>query len=73
MLETLTTFLNNLLNKGFMFIFFISCLYTLRQTILFFIKAKSGEKFIITQKGLQYLGISIAIILTIIFSGIKLI
>lgn len=73
MLEILMTVLITLMNKTFLFAFFIGCLYTLRQTILFAIAIKNGNKYEITHKELVYLGGSVAIILTIIFSGINLI
>ena len=73
MLEIVTSLLTNLLNKAFMLIFFIGVLYSLRHLILFLGKLKNGQKYDINQKELLYLGGSVAIILTIIFSGIKLI
>ena len=73
MLEIVTSLLTNLLNKAFMLIFFIGVLYSLRHLILFLAKLKNGQKYDINQKELLYLGGSVAIILTIIFSGIKLI
>lgn len=73
MQENIMTFLINLVNKSFMALFFISCLYTLRHMILFFIDVKNGQKYMATNKELFWLGGAIAIIFTIIFSGIKLI
>ena len=72
MLTTVTTLIANLLNKGLMVIFFISCLYSLRHLVLFTMKMISGEKYEMTPKHLLYLGGSLALILTIIFSGFKL-
>jgi Na+-transporting NADH:ubiquinone oxidoreductase subunit NqrE len=72
-MQILETFLTNLINNIFMFVFFFSCLYTIRHAILFGVKLKSGDKYTLTPKHLTLLGVSIAIIFTIIFSGIKLI
>lgn len=71
--EIAMNLLTNLLNKAVMFVFFIGCVYTLRHAVLFAVNFKSGQKYTVKPKELSFLGGSIAIILTIIFSGIKLI
>ena len=66
------TLLISLLNKAYMFVFFISTLYTLRHLFLFGMKIKDGQKYEIEPKQVLYLGGAISIILTTIFSGLKL-
>ena len=67
-------------NKVFMVIFFMACLTTFRHGYYFiqaYILSKSEEfeepvKYKLTKSSLLYLGISIAYILTVIFTGIKI-
>lgn len=73
MLELITNLLTNLINKSLMFVFFFGCLYILRHLFIFTSKVKNGEKYIMTSIELKLLGASIALIITIIMSGIKLI
>jgi len=74
MLELIITLLTNLLNKGFLILFFIGCLITLRHFILFLMTLREAQKpYTLDKTGLIYLGTSVAIILTAIISGFKLI
>lgn len=72
MLGTEMNMLITLLNKAYLFVFFVGCLYALRHAILFFIAVQKAQKYQLSNRDLIYLGASVAIILTIIFSGIKL-
>ena len=72
-MEEILTMVMNLMNKGMYFLLFISSLYSLRHLILFSTSVVKSKKYEITKKELIYLGVSISVILTIIFSGIKLI
>lgn len=61
-----------IVSKGVYFLLFFSTLYTLRHFILFSFSVVRSKKYEITKKELKYVGIAVSIILTIIFSGIKL-
>jgi hypothetical protein len=69
-----------ILNKVFTVIFFMACLTTFRHGYYFiqaYILSKSVEfeepvKYKLTNTSLLYLGVSIAYILTVIFTGIKI-
>ena len=69
-----------ILNKVFTVIFFMACLTTFRHGYYFiqaYILSKSAEleepvKYKLTNTSLLYLGVSIAYILTVIFTGIKI-
>jgi hypothetical protein len=71
-MQEILTIITTILNKVYLIMFLFSCLYTLRQTGLFLMSLRQGEKYVTDSKKLIYLGLSIAIIFTIIFSGIKL-
>jgi hypothetical protein len=64
-------------NKVFMVIFFMACLTTFRHGYYFIqayllSTAEEPVKYKLTKTSLLYLGISIAYILTAIFTGIKI-
>jgi hypothetical protein len=65
------------LNKFLMVLFFLSCLNTIRH-LYYFIQAWASSteeiqvKYKITNKSLFLLGVSIAYVLTTIFTGIKI-
>jgi hypothetical protein len=66
-----------ILNKVFTVIFFMACLTTFRHGYYFiqaFLLSTTEEpvKYKLTKTSLLYLGISIAYILTVIFTGIKI-
>jgi hypothetical protein len=69
-----------ILNKVFTVIFFMACLTTFRHGYYFiqaYLLSKGEEleqpvKYKLTKTSLLYLGISIAYILTVIFTGIKI-
>jgi hypothetical protein len=67
----------DILNKFLMVLFFVSCLNTIRHTY-YFIQAwftstdDEPVKYTISNKSLFLLGVSIAYIITSIFTGIKI-
>lgn len=72
-MQELINFLTNLINNTYLFVFFISCLYTLRHLVLFSLNLKTGTAYKMNSQQLKHLGAAIAVILTIIFTGTKLI
>lgn len=72
-LQLLTDLLTNLINKTALFAFSFSALYFIRTLLLFVLAIKEGEKYILGNKQLTYLGIAISIIVTLLISGTKLI
>jgi len=60
------------MNKFMYLLLFIASLYSIRHIILFTTSVMKNKKYNINKKELTYLGVSLSIILTIIFSGIKI-
>lgn len=71
-MQEILKMITTLLNNGYVILFFFSCVYTLRQLGLFLLSLKQGKEFVKTSNELLYLGVSIAIIFTIIFFGTKI-
>lgn len=61
-----------ILNKIIFMLFFLSLCNVVRHSFLFFLKISDQEKYKISNMALFYLGLSISMILTSIFTGIKL-
>lgn len=61
-----------ILTKGYFLIFFLSCFNVLRHVINLVIELqKEDGRYVLDKKELIYLGISLAIIFTTIFTGFK--
>ena len=61
-----------ILNKIIFVLFFLSLVNVIRHGFLFTIKTSDNKKYILDRLSLFYLGLSISMILTSIFNGIKL-
>ena len=62
----------DILNKLFLFLFFLSILNVVRNGFFLIRSVKQEERFIIENNRLLFLGISISYILLMIIDGIKL-
>lgn len=61
-----------ILTKGYFLIFFLSCFNVLRHFASLVIELqKENGRYVLEKKDLLYLGISLAIIFTTIFTGFK--
>jgi hypothetical protein len=64
-----------LLNKLLCSLFFLACLNTSRHIFFFIltaIKSEEGNKYMLTNRSLILLGISIAYIFTVVMTGIQI-
>jgi hypothetical protein len=61
-----------ILNKVMFILFFLSLLNVIRHSLLFVIKINDDKRYVLEKLELFYLGLSISMLLTSIFSGIKL-
>lgn len=61
-----------ILNKIMYVLFFLSLVNVIRHLFLFVVKVTDSKKYILDRPTLFYLGLSISMILTSIFNGIKI-
>lgn len=59
-------------NKIMFILFFLSLVNVVRHSLLFLIKISDQEKYRVSNTTLFYLGLSISMLLTSIFTGIKI-
>jgi len=61
-----------ILNKIMFVLFFLSLINVIRHTLLFMLKLDDTKRYTLERTELFYLGLSISMLLTSIFSGIKI-
>jgi hypothetical protein len=61
-----------ILNKIMYVLFFLSLINVIRHTLLFTLKLNDTKRYTLERTELFYLGLSISMLLTSIFSGIKI-
>lgn len=64
--------LSLILNKIMFILFFLSLVNVIRHSFLFLIKITDQEKYKMSSISLFYLGLSISMVLTSLFTGIKI-
>lgn len=64
--------LSLILNKIMFILFFLSLVNVIRHSFLFLIKITDQEKYKMSRISLFYLGLSISMVLTSLFTGIKI-
>lgn len=61
-----------LINKLMYMVLFLSILNTIRHGFFFFLKVAYQEKYVISNRSLLLLGLSLSFILMVIFSGVTI-
>jgi hypothetical protein len=61
-----------ILNKIMFILFFLSLVNVIRHSFLFLIKVSDQKKYLISNTSLFYLGLSLSMLLTTLFTGIKI-
>lgn len=61
-----------ILNKIMYLLFFLSLINVVRHIFFFIIKINDNKKYVLDRMSLFYLGLSISMILTSVFTGIKI-